>query len=97
MTPDPTIEEVNKAIDEILLKPDTKPEIKKRKPQPFRYLTNPEEIKSVLEEFDESQVTVMKEPTAPKIVEDTMAIVGLGDVDAIESVIRKHEASRKFK
>jgi hypothetical protein len=35
--------------------------------------------------------------TAPKIVEDTMAIVGLGDVDAIESVIRKHEASRKFK
>ena len=38
----------------------------------------------------------MKEPTTAEIVEDKLAILGLGDVQAIENVIRKHEASRKF-
>ena len=97
MTPDPTIEEVNKAIDEILSKPDTKDEIKKRKPQPFRYLTNPEEIKIVLDDLNDTHFTVMKAPTAPKIVEENLAVVGLGDVEKIESIIKKHEASKKFK
>jgi hypothetical protein len=94
-----TIDElVDKAIDEVLAKSDKDSEdIKKRKPKPFRYLTNDEEIQAELSPEDETPVSVMQESSTTKIVKNQLAIIGLGDVDTIENVIRKHEASRKFK
>ncbi len=88
---------VDKAIDEALAKAGRDiGEIKKRRPQPFRYLTDQEEIQAELSP-DETPATVMSESPTAKIVQDQLAILGLGDVDTIENVIRKHEASRKFK
>jgi len=99
MSAEETVDElVDKAIDEVLAKSEKdNEEIKKRKPKPFRYLTKEEEIKAELTPEVETPTSVMKEPTTPKIVEDELAILGLGDVDIIENVIKRHEASRKFR
>jgi hypothetical protein len=98
MSAEETVDElVDKAIDEALARAGKDSEdIKKRKPKPFRYLTE-EEIKAELTPEEETPASVMKEPTVPNVVEDQLAILGAGDVDTIENVIRKHEASRKFR
>ena len=88
---------VDKAIDEALAKAGRDiEEIKKKRPQPFRYLTNEEEIQAELSQ-QETPASVMKESPTAKIVQDQLAILGLGDVDTIENVIKRHEATRKFK
>jgi len=99
MPAEETVDElVDKAIDEALARAGRDSEdIKKRKPKPFRYLTDEKEIQAELTPEEETPPSVMKEPTAPKIIEDEFAILGLGDVDTIENVLRKHEASRKFR
>jgi hypothetical protein len=87
---------INKLIDEALAKSEKdNDDIKKRKPEPFRYLTDREEIKAELAQ--QTSVSIMKKSTSTKIVEDKLAILGLGDIDTIENVIRKHEASRKIR
>ena len=88
---------VDKAIDEALAKAGRDiEEIKKKRPQPFRYLTNEEEIQAELSS-EETPATVMSESPTAKIVQDQLAVLGLGDVDTIENVIKRHEATRKFK
>lgn len=88
---------VDKAIDEALARAGRDiEEIKKKRPQPFRYLTNEEEIRAELSS-GKTLSSVMKESQTTKIVQDQLAVLGLGDVDTIENVIRRHEASRKFK
>jgi len=88
---------VDKAIDEALAKAGRDiGEIKKKSPQPFRYLTNEEEIQAELSP-EETPASAMEVSPTVKMVQDQLAILGLGDVDTIENVIRKHEASRKFK
>ena len=87
---------INKLIDEALAKSEKDiDDIKKKKPEPFRYLTNREEIKAELAQ--QTSVSIMKKSTSTKIFEDKLAILGLGDIDTIENVIRKHEASRKLR
>lgn len=99
MSAEETVDElVDKAIDEALARSERDSEdIKSRKPKPFRYLTDKEEIQAELTPDETTPTSVMKEPTETNIVEDQLAILGLGDVDTIENVIRKHEASRKFR
>ena len=88
---------VDKAIDEALAKAGRDiEEIKKKRPQPFRYLTNEEEIQAELSS-EETPASVMKESPTAKIVQDQLAVLGLGEVDTIENVIKRHEATRKFK
>ena len=97
MPTDKTIDElVDKAIDEALEKSDSEEELKKRRPKPFRYLKK-EEIEAELSSQEPESISVMKEPSTPKIVEEKWAILGLGDIETIENVLRKHEASKKFK
>jgi len=87
---------VDKAIEEFLNKSDSdNEEIKKRKPKPFRYLTDEKEIKEELRN-EETPVSIMSESQTIKIANEKLAILGLGDIDKIENVIRRHEASRKF-
>jgi len=94
-----TIEDlVDRVINEaVSLKQDIEDdEVKKRKPKPFRYLTDKEEIKAELEKI--ASVSVMKKSDAPKVFDDSrITILGLGDIQTIENVIKKHEVSRKFK
>jgi hypothetical protein len=92
-----TIEDlVDRTINEAMQKHDIEvDEVKKRRPKPFRYLTDKEEIKAELEKI--STVSVMKATGAPRVVDDKFAILGLGDLQTIENVIKKHEISRSFK
>jgi hypothetical protein len=69
-------------------------DIKKRKPKPFRYLTK-EEMEVELKE-QSNIFTMMKEPKT-QIFDDKIAILGLGDVDKIENILRRHQVSKKFK
>ena len=97
MPTEETIEElVDRAIDEVLSreeKPDE--DIKKRKPKPFRYLTGEEAQAELANQT--TQISVMKEESCTKIVGDKFCILGLGDIETIENVIKKHEASKQFK
>jgi hypothetical protein len=98
MPSDETIEDlVDRIINEALVKHDIEDdEVKRRKPKPFRYLTDKDEIKAELEKV--STFSVMKAPNAPKVIDESrLAILGLGDIQAIENVIKKHEISRKFR
>ena len=99
MPPDEEVDElVDRAIDEVIARAESRDEeIKKRKPKPFRYLTDKEDIQAELAKEETTPVSVMEESPAAKIVEDKLAVLGLGDVETIENVIRKHQASRKFK
>ena len=98
MSAEDTIDElVDRVIDDVLNKSDKDTdEMKKRRPKPFRYLTDQDEIKAELSSGEAVPVSVMKEPTTAKIVDEKLAVLGLGDVDVIENIIRKHQASRKF-
>ncbi|KYK30623.1 MAG: hypothetical protein AYK22_03315 [Thermoplasmatales archaeon SG8-52-3] len=99
MPPDDDVDElVDKAIDEIIARAESRDdEIKKRRPKPFRYLTDKEDIQAELARDEMSHITVMGESPAAKIVDDKLAILGLGDVETIENVLKKHKGSRKFK
>jgi hypothetical protein len=99
MPPDDDVDElVDKAIDEVIARAESRDdEIKKRKPKPFRYLTDKEDIQAELAKDETSNMTVMKESPAAGIVDDELAVLGLGDVETIENVIKKHQASKKFK
>ena len=97
MPAEETVDElVDRAIEEALAKANKEDEeIIKRRPKPFRYLTDPKEIRAELTSDDTSYSIMAKSPAA-KIFEERVAILGLGDVDTIENVIRRHEASRKI-
>jgi hypothetical protein len=97
MSDDEAIDEaLNKAINDALSKNEINDEeIKKRKPKPFRYLTDENEIKEELAEPE--QKTVMRGPDQPNIADDQWFILGLGDMETVENVVRRHEQSRKFR
>jgi hypothetical protein len=86
---------VDRTIDEIL-KNKGKPEdeIKKRQPKPFKYLSD-EEIQIELTN-SLSRFSVMKDDSRPNIVDDRFCILGLGDVETIENVLKKHSITKKF-
>lgn len=99
MPDDETVNElVDKVIEEALVKSEKDDEeIKKRRPKPFRYLTSQEEIQAELTPKQPSPVTVMKDTLSAKIADEHLAVLGLGDVETIENVIKRYEISRKFK
>jgi len=98
MVPDEEDEIINRAIDEVISRAESRDdELKKRKPKPFRYLTDKDDIQAELANQEAMPISFMQDSPAAKIVEDKLAILGLGDVETIENVIRKHQASRKFK
>lgn len=91
---------VDEAIDDIIAKSEKNDEeLKKRRPkQPsFRYLTN-DEIKEELEKADIERITIMKSATAPKIVADDVFTLSIGgDMQTVEDIIKRYQASRKFR
>lgn len=93
-----TVDElVDKAIDEAIARVEKDNEdIKKRRPTPFRYLTDRKEIQAELGS-EVPSISTMKKSTTIRIVDDQLAIVGLGDIQTIENVLKRHKATRKFK
>jgi len=91
---------LEESIDEIvdrIINETLKEEDKKNKIKPFRYLTNEEEIQAEINDLKITRISVMKVPEAAKFVDGETCLAGLGDIQTIENVIRKHEVSRKFK
>ncbi|MEA2055941.1 MAG: hypothetical protein U9O49_03825 [Candidatus Thermoplasmatota archaeon] len=91
-------ESIEKLVDRLVNKfeketvADT-PQIKNEQQLPFRYLTDNDEIKSVLT----SKVkTIINVPEEAKMVDGTNVLSGLGDTTTIERVIQKHIQTRKF-
>lgn len=97
MTTEESVDEkVDRAIEEALIRSDKENEdIRRKRPKPFRYLTDPKEIKDLLNS-DEPSVSIMEKSPAAKIYDEKVAILGLGDTDTIENIIKRHEASRSF-
>ena len=95
----PLDESIEELVDRLISGIDGSEEIKKRKPkQPsFRYLRDKDEIKEVLAENQTPDFTVMKKSEIIKIVDEHLAVIGLGNVETIENIIQRHQASRKFK
>lgn len=95
----PLNETIEELVDRLISGINDRDEIKKRKPkQPsFRYLRDKDEIKEVLSENQTPDFTVMKKSEIIKIVDDHLAVIGLGNVETVENIIQRHQASRKFK
>jgi len=93
---DNSIEEI---VDRLISSVDSNEEIKRRRPKKpsFRYLRDKDEIQAVLSENQIQDVSVMKTRNTIKIVDEHLAVVGIGNVEAIENIIRKHQASRKLR
>ena len=70
---------------------------KKTQEKPFRYITDENEIKSILMPQGIKHATIINLPEAAKKVDGVDVLAGLGDTDTIENVIQKHITSRKFK
>jgi len=91
---------IEELVDRLFIDPDAGRDLKKRKPkQPsFRYLRDKDEIReALLENPMQEDVSVMKTREVLKIVDENLAIVGVGNVETIENIIQKHQASRKIK
>jgi len=97
----PTDKSIEDLVDKIINK-STKFEIideetKNPLQEPFRYLTDKDEIKSMLTPKGVRMSSIINLPEAAKMVDGVEVLSGLGDTDAIESVIQKHIQSRKLK
>jgi len=91
---------IEELVDRLLTGTDSIDDLKRRRPkQPsFRYLRDKDEIQAALSEnLMQEDVSVMKTKEVLKIVDENLAIVGVGNVEAIENIIQKHQASRKIK
>ena len=69
-------------------------EIEKRKPKPFRYVDDLDnESDNFDNEITHSLMTDVGE-TSEKLKESFDSVVGIGNINAIESVLKKHEVRR---
>ena len=92
----PDNESIDELVDEIIneLKDENK-EIEKRKPKPFRYLSI-DEAKEELKEQEKTNISIMKTTETPTILPEELCVLGLGDMETIENILQRHEASRKI-
>jgi ethanolamine ammonia-lyase large subunit len=99
MVDDESIEDL---VDRVINKSDKfeidKSNIKEGAVSSFRYVTDEEEIKSVLTPEGVSPVAkIMGLPDEVKTVDGVSVLSGLGDTSAIESVIQKHIQLKNLK
>lgn len=78
---------------------DSDPDIEKRRPKPFRYITTLDEGTEAAATNEKFPISVMTDEMtqSKKLHESVLTPVCLGDVSAIESVVRRHEGKRDKK
>ena len=75
--------------------PGPSDEIEKRKPKPYRYVSEPDEIHKILDNsFDQPSVMTDEENTAKILRDNFETELSVGDVDSIEQVVQKHVTKR---
>lgn len=88
---------VDKAINDAIQKNESKDQdIERRRPKPFRYLTD-EEVKKELSIQNLGPASIMKTAYTPLTIENDISIISLGDVNTIENVIQRHKKIRMLR
>lgn len=96
-------ESIENMVDKILTKSGYEKrnvddmQVKKDGTEPFRYITDEDEVRSILRPIGRPTGNIMEVPREAKMVDGVECISGLGDTNTIENVIQRHIASRKFK
>ena len=72
-----------------------KDDLEKRRPKPFRYISDLSELSDIDEPLSASVMNTNSEEMVKKLMEQFDSVVGVGDVNAIERVIQKHEKRNK--
>jgi hypothetical protein len=83
-------------VDEQKAKIDSEDEIEKRKPKPFRYITNLDELNNE-NAIEQTTKTVMTDEnsTSEHLIKHFESAIGVGDIDIVEQVIKKHKNKRE--
>lgn len=69
-------------------------EMERRKPKPFRYVTDECEVKDILEMETQKDFSVMKIPDGSGISFDDGQITSIDNRKRIETILKKHEVLR---
>ena len=70
-------------------------EIEKRKPKPFRYITDSnEQNEELTNSITKHTVMVDEKTTSNKLRENFENSLGVGDIDIVEQVLNKHKNKR---
>jgi len=85
---------INEAVDKLITTHETTGIETKKRPLFFRVFSEPRTPTFNLED-QEVPFTVMKVPAEAKMVDGKSCIAGLGDSEAIERVVKRHEMIRK--
>lgn len=98
----PSNESIDKLVDKVIdrVTKISETEVGKNdETNSFRYLTNEEEIRSVLKPEGVSPLpgTIWQLPEAVKMVDGKLCLAGLGDSKTIENIIQRHIQIRKIK
>ena len=72
-----------------------KEDLEKRRPKPFRYISDLSELSDNDEQLFTSVMNTNSDEMVKKLMEQFDSVVGVGDVNAIERVIQKHEKRNK--
>ena len=77
---------------------DPNEEIEKRKPKPFRYISDINELNEELSNtLTKQTVMVDEKTTSKKLRENFENTLGVGDIDIVEQVLKKHKNKRDKK
>lgn len=98
----PSNESIDELVDRVIHKTGKNLETEFEKIEEansFRYLTDQDEIRSVLRPDGVSPLpgTVWQLPEAVKMVDGKLCLAGLGDSKTIENIIQRHIQIRKIK
>lgn len=72
-----------------------KEDLEKRRPKPFRYISDLSELSANDEQILTSVMNTNSDEMVKKLIEQFDSVVGVGDVNTIERVIQKHEKRNK--
>ena len=72
-----------------------KEELEKRRPKPFRYISDLSELSDNDEQILTSVMNTNSDEMVKKLMKQFDSVVGVGDVNTIERVIQKHEKRNK--
>jgi len=74
---------------------DDRDDLNERRPKPFRYIDNEDDIKKELETGKITNFSVMTAPGEAKLATSEERLSNLENADKIEDIIKKHEGIRK--
>jgi len=72
-----------------------KDDLEKRRPKPFRYISNLSEVYEEDELITETVMATKSDTTVKKLMEQFETVVGVGDMNTVERVLQKHEQKHK--